>query len=349
MESYNIENINTNKNNDKITKINELSLRERKEKVTKELINKELTTKQLCNLLFLDNTNEDLIFRYLISLNNDVVKKGKEVPSKKSIFVHININNNINDIHKMIIYYSNYLSINKFNELKHKIFENKNTGYRNISFKELLFNILSSIKQKNFEKYKYFLGILNVSTKQRKCNNQPFDTDNFEALYFYFCTLLLDQIENNKDNINAYFETLKSFISNINEIDGYMNSKNYKSEKEDIKKFLIIIFAILNLDVNNLENISRLAMILKPRSKEEKEHLISSALIKIKSQYGNTKAEEFIKEIKKCDNYCFFDYKLVGNKIEILEECYLYEKIMDDNVFKKYEKEIIDLLEIIYK
>ena len=226
MESLNIENIKANEKSDEVTKINELSLRERKEKVIKELINKELTTKQLSNLLFLDNTNEDLIFRYLISFNNEVL--------------HSNINNEQNNIDKLIIYYSNYLSINKFNELKQKVFGNKNTEYRNISFKDLLFDILSAIKQGNFEEYREYLGKLNVVIKQRKCNNQPFDTDNFEALYFYFCTLLSTQIEKNKDSINEYFETLKMFISNVNEINDYMKSKNYKSEKEDIKKFLIL-------------------------------------------------------------------------------------------------------------
>ena len=41
--------------------------------------------------------------------------------------------------------------------------------------------------------------------------------------------------------------------------------------------------------------------------------------------------------------------KVTTTKIEIPEECYSYEYLIRNNIFKKYESKIIDLLKIIYK
>ena len=349
MEPLNFNKIKSNIGNSETNQINELGLKERKKKVLEELKNEKLTTIQMDNLISLDNINEELICRYIISLNKDITKGDTYMISNCSNLKNIFKLNEVDIVFKVILQYSNYISSEKLSFLKQTIYGKANKDFRNFSFKSLLFTILSAIKNDDIKELKKQLGILNITIKQRKWNNQPFDSDNFEALYFYLCILFSNQIENYKNNKDQYFENLKELTINIKEINEYSTCKNYEKEKKDIKKFLIIIFALLNLDSNNYEDISHIAMILNAPSEQDKKEMISSTCRKIKAQYGIKRAEQFKQKLFGNDNFCSLDYKLVGNEIELLEESYLYDYIMNNNIFKKYEKQIIELLNIIFK
>ena len=349
MELLDIDNIKNSKNQE-ITKFSELSLRERREKVRDELKKENLTTLQLNNFLYIFNTNEDLIYRYIISLNEEIAKGVWDIVTKCLNNFNLNIlkKQNKTIVCDIIKQYSNYMSITKLNDLKQKIYGNSVMGFRNISYKTIFFSFLTSIQKGNIEELKINLGKLNVAIKERKVNNQPFDIDNFDHLYFYFCTLLSTQFENNKNNNEKYFKALKRFLLIFKEKDEYSNNDNYEIEKKDIKKFIIIIMAILNLDSNNYEDISQVSKILNPPSLEEQKEKLSVAYKDIKRNYGLEIAEEFKKEIEKSYNFFTLDYKFVEDKIELSEESYLYDSIIKNNIFKKYEKKIMELLDIIF-
>lgn len=343
MKSLNFEHI------EEMDEKNKLSLRSRKEKVKAELKKNNLTTIQLSFLLGLDNLNEDLIYNYIVSLDKDAYKEEINAISNESkIITSIPQTEPQDDVDHAIRDYSNYISVTKLQKIKQKIFGKANKGYRNISFKALFFNILLDLKQEKTNNLKINLGKLNVAIKARKRNNQPFDIDNFEAFYFFLCTLLSSQIQKNKNKKDKYFKDLKTFISKIKEIDEYAKSIDYELEKKDIKKFFRIIFAILNLDTDNYEDISQVAMILNAPSVQEKYEMISFAYKKIESKFDTERAKDFIKKIGEKDNFFSLDFKVVENEIELSEECYLYDYIIKNNVFKKYEKQIKDLLNTIY-
>ena len=328
-------------NEDKNCEIKEiygLSLRERKQKVIDELKKENLILNDLEYLLPYDNTNEELLCRYIISLNKVISSQKKEENQLKKLI----------PVEEAIVKYSNYISITKLNELTQKIFPNSYKEYRNISYKEIFFNFLIAIKNDDIKNLETEISKLNRAVQSKELNNQPYDTNNFEPLYFYICSLLSFQIEKNKNELEKYFKNIKSFLSKIEEIEKYKNCKDNEQEKKDINKFLIIVFAIVNLDNNNYYDILQVARILNA-PKKNLEEMISYSIEEIKYLFDNEKAEEFKKKLEDNKNFYTINYKLVEDKIELSEYCYLYDYIIQNNVFKKYQKEIISLLDIIYK
>ena len=180
-------------------------------------------------------------------------------------------------------------------------------GFRSISYKTIFFNFLASLKKDKKKELEKNLGTLNSSIKKRTWNNQPFDIDNFEALYFYFCTLLSIQIKDNSNKLEIYFQVLNRFTSMLKGLDDYIKNDNYEIEKNDIKKFLRIIFAILNLDSKNYQDISQVAKILDPPDPDEQKEMISVASKQIKKEYGSEIAEKFKIEMKKNNNFFYFE------------------------------------------
>ena len=121
MEALNIKSIKDTKN-EEIEELNKLSIIERKEKVINELKNENLTTVQLNNLLYICNINEDLIYRYIISLNEEIDKGAWDIVKKclnNSNLKRLKEENK-NIVFNMIMIYSNYISINKLNDLNQK-------------------------------------------------------------------------------------------------------------------------------------------------------------------------------------------------------------------------------------
>ena len=178
-------NFNKIKKDDKINNIPEgiveLHLIERKKKVKEDLKNQNIKQEELKILLLCDNTNADLIYKYILSLDEE-------------------------QSFSEILKYSNYLSIKKIEQLRLNISAEFDLFFRKIPFKVLFFNFLFSLENLNESTLDYQIGVLKTSIKQRVINNQPYDVDNLEALYYYFCVLLSKQIEGNKIKKVKYFD-----------------------------------------------------------------------------------------------------------------------------------------------
>ena len=319
------------KKNNILEEIANLHLIERKKKVKEALKNQNLELEELKTLLLCDNTNEDLIYKYILSLDEE-------------------------QSFSEILKYSNYLSTKKIEQLQLNIPSKFDLFFRKIPFKILFFNFLFSLENLDESALDYQIGVLKASIKQRVINNQPYDVDNLEALYFYFCVLFSKQIEANKIKKVKYFDYLKLLVSKLNILKEYYkeyedNKKDitYEKELKDFNKFFIIIFAIVNLDFNNYKEISQVALVLNTPNIDQKNQMICCAKEEIKNQYNEKMANEFIEKIKNEDNYFSLKYSFIDDKIELLEESYLYDYIMENNIYKKYEKQILELLNVIYK
>ena len=334
-------------NIDIIEKINGLSLKKRKQKVIEDLKKEDLNTKDLENLLADDNTNEDLICRYLHSLYNDLFAKPKDEISKEPKNDNLKEFYKIKNFKKILSKYSTFISIEKFKKLLIQLYGNKNLGFRNISFKDLFFNALLSFKKN--KDFTLAINILKEAVILDKFNNQPFDSNNFEAFYYYICTLFLSQIKNNENEKEKYFKNLKKLIPMLQELDEYSNCKNYESEQKEFKKFLIIIFAILNLSSNNYDDIIQVYKVFNAPDDVTYKEMILLAKKEIIKFYDEKESEELLKEIENNKNFFKINYKLIEDKLELSEYCYLYDYISQNNVFTKYQKQLIDLLNIIYK
>ena len=308
----------------KMREIYKLSLKERKRKVRKELEKKDLDSEKIKELLLMDNTNENLLFRYILSLNKSIV---------------------IYEMQK----YSCYIGVSKIKELQVDIFGNKNQGYRNVSYKDFFFRILEAFCEENKLKLNEEKAKINLTHKNIELNNQPFDLSNYEAFYFYLCSSLLSQINNNETNIDNYINCMQEYITSMHDFLENYKKNNYEEEKLDINKFLTIFYSIVNLDEDNMSRISRVPKILKKPDDNAIKYMILSETKKIEYEYGQKKVEQFKHLIEDTSIFCCIQYKCVKNTIQIPEKCYLYDYIIKHNVFKKYETKLIDLLNIIFK
>ena len=186
MEDINLnrKNNESEKSKEQIKEINKLNLKQRKKEVQNELKNKNLNLEKLKYLLLLDNTNEDLLFRYMLALDKENV---------------------IDEMEK----YSRYISFPKIKELQLKLFGDKNQDFRNISFKELFFTMLYAIHDNNKALIDKTISTIKLIRSRSMSNNQPFELNNFEAIYFHLCCCLVIQIdkykEQNFDEYNAFY------------------------------------------------------------------------------------------------------------------------------------------------
>ena len=308
----------------KMREIYKLSLKERKRKVRKELEKKDLDSEKIKELLLMDNTNENLLFRYILSLNKSIV---------------------IYEMQK----YSCYIGVSKIKELQADKFGNKNQGYRNVSYKDFFFRILEAFYNEDKLKLNEEKAKINLTHKNIELNNQPFDLSNYEAFYFYLCSSLLSQINNNETNIDNYINCMQEYITSMHDFLKNYKKNNYEEEKLDINKFLTIFYSIVNLDEDNMSRISRVPKILRKPDDNAIKYMILSETKKIEYEYGQKKVEQFKHLIEDTSIFCCIQYKCVKNTIQIPEKCYLYDYIIKHNVFKKYETKLIDLLNIIFK
>ena len=308
----------------KMREIYKLSLKERKRKVRKELENKDLDSEKIKELLLMDNTNENLLFRYILSLNKSIV---------------------IYEMQK----YSCYIGVSKIKELQVNKFGNKNQGYRNVSYKDFFFRILEAFCSEDKLKLNEEKAKINLTHKNIELNNQPFDLSNYEAFYFYLCSSLLSQINNNETNIDNYINCMQEYITSMHDFLENYKKNNYEEEKLDINKFLTIFYSIVNLDEDNMSRISRVPKILKKPDDNAIKYMILAETKKIELEYGQKRVEQFKHLIEDTSIFCCIQYKCVKNTIQIPEKCYLYDYIIKHNVFKKYETKLIDLLNIIFK
>ena len=331
----NIKNLRLNKkkkNNllEKLNKINQLSLKERRLKVINELKKETLNFEELDFLLLMDNTNENLLYRYLLSLNK-------------------------NNVYDEIERFSYFINPSKIKDLLCKLPGNHNLGFRNITNKTLFFQFLSAIKEGNQTIINKKVSIINIADNEMDDNNQPFNISfNLEAFYYHISCLLATKIEKEKERgetkFTKYLNGLKRYLFSLsNELNEYEQS--LCDENKDFKKFLTIIFSIINYDYDNIEKFSQVPIILDKKPNEEDLKIRISMEIKdIKERFGEEEVEEFKKAIKNIKIFhTIKNISHIDDKIYIPEECYLYEYIIENNIFKKYESKIISLLNIIYK
>jgi hypothetical protein len=213
----------------------------------------------------------------------------------------------------------------------------------------MFFEVLFALVSNEQEKFKVKIGVINISTKTNNINNQAFDTDNFEAFYYYLCILLKSRIELNKEHEEQYLSNLRHFLSQLNVLKNYKTYESYNEEKNNINKFLIICFAILNLDYQNNPEIFQLIEIFDTTSNDKKKDAINFCLLKMKRLFKPEIVTEFENKININDINISLNYKNYKNKIKISESSYLYHYIIKNNIYKIYEKEIIGLLKVIYK
>ncbi len=142
-----------------LKEINKLSLKERKELVVKELEKCSINSERLKELILMDNTNEDLLYRFIQSLKK-------------------------NEVNNEIIRFSTYMSPSKINDIQLNFFGKLNQDYKNIANKALFFELLSSIKNNEKILISQKMSIINKIKKTLEKNNQPFDIkSNLEAFY----------------------------------------------------------------------------------------------------------------------------------------------------------------------
>ena len=227
----------------KMKEIYKLSLIEKKRIILRELEKEFIEPEKIKNLLLMDNTNENLIFKYILSLNKNII---------------------INEMQK----YSSYMSILKIKELQTIKFGNEIQGFRNISYKNLFFRLLDTMNFDDKTKLKEVISAIKLTYKKLESNNQPFDLSNFETFYFYLCRSLIEQIDENNKYEDEYLLSMKTYINSISKILKNYRKENYEEEKRNIKKFLIIFLSIINLEEDNSSSISKVAVILtKPNDK----------------------------------------------------------------------------------
>ena len=308
-----------------IKEINKLTLKQRRQEVQKQLENKNLKLEQLQYLLLLDNTNEELLYRYILALEKKIAILAMQR-------------------------YSCYMSLQKIKELQKTLLDNKNMGFRNISFKSLFFVFLNAIHDKNKVLIEENVNTIEYIFENSFLNNQPIDLNNFEACYFHFCLNLAIQVKRKKEtnNLDEYINIICDYVETISIVLNKFKNEHYEEEKKNIKKFLTIFYSIVNIDKENLVQISQVAIILKdPPDAAKWKQLISIEEERIKARYN--KGAELFKKLNLDKNiFCDVSFKYSYNKIEIPEECYLYDYIAENNVFKKYENNLINLFKIIF-
>ena len=308
----------------KMKEIYKLSLIEKKRIILRELEKEFIEPEKIKNLLLMDNTNENLIFKYILSLNKNII---------------------INEMQK----YSSYMSILKIKELQTIKFGNEIQGFRNISYKNLFFRLLDTMNFDDKTKLKEVISAIKLTYKKLESNNQPFDLSNFETFYFYLCRSLIEQIDENNKYEDEYLLSMKTYINSISKILKNYRKENYEEEKRNIKKFLIIFLSIINLEEDNSSSISKVAVILTKPNDKFIQQMISVIIQEIEIEFDQRVVEEFKKLIEDTNIFCRFDHKYIKNSIQIPEQCYLYDYIIENNIFKKYESKLIKFLNVIFK
>ena len=304
-----------------------LTLKQRKQEVQNELKKENLDLENLHYLLLLDNTNEDLLYRYMLALKNES-------------FI-------INAMKR----YSCFMSVKNIKKIQEELFNNRNKGFRNISFKKLFFDLLYAIYDNDKTLINTKLSTIRYIIVHSLFNNQPFDLNNMEIFYYHLCSSFMEQVEiNKKKNFEEYIETINNYVKTISDVLNKYRNEDYEEEKKNLKKFLTIFFSIISLDKENNYQISQVAVILKePLSDEEWKTIIEVEKLRFKTRFINA-SEEIDKLILDKNIYCdIINFKYSNGKIEIPEECYLYDYISEHNIFKKYEDKLIKFLNIILK
>lgn len=305
--------------------ISDLDLKQRKEKLKEELKHHKQSPDELKKLLLLDNINETLICKYLLSLN----KKSAEIIIPK---------------------YSMFIRPDELLKIVNKIFGKGIVfGQRTKSFKKIFFEPLLALSSHNKDKFEEKIALMKTSVSPGLINNQPFNTENLEAFYYYICFLFCKQIKDNENKRDKYLENLEEFLLILQDLQMYSKEDNFEKEKEDINKFLIFCFSIVNLDTKNIAEISQVAYVLNDPGEEMMKQIIKTFEIKLKTlPIKKDKKEQIRKSLIIKDVNILLTYKMIDDEVIIPEECFRYDYIMKNNIYKKYQEKIKQLLSIIF-
>lgn len=310
------------KENDIKTTLDEiinLTLEERKEIVKSKIKQSNLSNKELSILLNYDNTNEGLIFMYL----NSFKKIDYELVEK----------------------YIGVLSLEKIKKLKQTYFPESSYGFRQISFKEYFFKMISFLKEKNKKSLSIICTKIFEYSNNSISPNQPIDFSNFEFLYFYFCDILRIQIKHFENfespSFNSYLDNISTFLYKLKELEIYNNVNNYKKETENFQKFYTIIFSVLCFDLKNVDNLKQTINIFNPLKKNAQQKLMEFS-----DDENIRKINEFFNKFKEEDLNNNIVYLEDFSKVE--EKYFSYGFISKNNIFCKYENKILSLLNKIF-
>ena len=303
-----------------------LDLEERKEILKQKLKNNNnFTEEELEKMLSYDNTNEDLLFKYIMCLDKDKA-------------------------HLMILKYSQFISVSKIRELTdNKFGKNIELGFRKKTFKEFFFGALSALVSKDIKKYENIMLTIYLLVKSKLINNQPFDTDNFEALYFYLCYLLCNKWKINEKKEDKYYDELAFYLSELQDFKVYALNQTYEEEKKDLNKFLIVCFSILNLNKKNYDEIEQVLFTLNKPKEDDVNQAIKNCEFQI-SRHPSRKIilEQFRTKFNKNDFNDLISFKISNYNIDISEKSFRYEYLIKNNIYKRYDKQIFELLNIMY-
>ena len=311
------------KENNKDNSLNEivkLSLKERKEIVKNKLNQPNITNKDLNDLLNYDNTNEDLIFKYLNSFNQLE--------------------------YALIQKYICVLSLKNIERLKQKYFSESSYGFRKESFKQYFFNMILFLKEKNKKSLSIICFKISEYSKNSISFNQPIDFSNFEYLYFYFCDILRLQIRGFiGKSFDSYLDKISKFLYDLQELNIYNNVNNYEKEKENFQKFYLMIISIICYDLKNINNIKQTINIFNPLKKNTKKKIIDFS--EEEEEENKIKINEFFKKFKEEDlNNNLVHLEDFSN---VQEKYFSYTFMTKNNIFFRYEKNILSLLEKLFR
>ncbi len=304
------------------------TLEEYKKLVNNELEKSNLTYWQLKELLNYDNTNSELIYRYL----------------KQSKLKSFEINN-----------YHMCLSVEKCKEF----------NFIRKSFKEIFFMTLEnisklkpeqSIKLEEFiDNLNKFINKIKILIRTNVIFNQPFIySNNTELIFYYLTECLITFYEKKKNNNN---NELLNFFNRYNKFNVFFTIlKKYQCDadnilmNQDMKKFFCIIYILFyckessNQEIINMNDLFE-NILMKEEDKIEKiknffkiEKISEDILEKNKINFLKIKVKNIqFEELK--NNY----YEFFTNKYNLI-----YDEILKENYFTKNKDIILKFLHTIY-
>ena len=293
--------------------------------VNEELKKSNLTTSQLKELLNYDNTNSELIYRYL----------------KQSNLLLYEINN-----------YHMCLSVEKCKEF----------NFNRKSFKEIFFMTLEklskpeiSINEEFIDNLNKFINNIKILIRTNVIFNQPFIySNNTELIFYYLTECLITFYEKKKNNNN---NELLNFFNRYNKFNVFFTIlKKYQYDEDnilmnqDMKKFFCIIYILFYCKESSIQEITNMNDLFENTLMKEEEKIA-----KIK---GLFKTENISEEIFENNKINFLKIKVKNIEFEQLKNNYyeffsnkinlIYDEILKENYFTNNKDIILKFLYSIY-
>jgi hypothetical protein len=129
--------------------------------------------------------------------------------------------------------------------------------------------------------------------------------------------------------IDKYIKNLEQFLSKLEDLKTYAANENFEEEKKDLNRFLIFCFSIINLDTNNISEISQVLYVLNnPDEKRMKPYIYVFEDSLESCPLEERKKEAFKNTLKMEDVNLLLRYDIVDEEIVIPEKCFRYHYII---------------------